>query len=374
MNMNSKIAKVLIMLLAVMLLVAQAVPAMAISGSSGENGTTVSTSVPINKHLILDADANVPSASFSFQLQAASVTSGTVTNKFPVFAGITAGATVGTVTFTQNQTGATNGTASDGIANSTDKKYVTGSATVDFSGVEFPEPGVYRYVLTEVSGNTDGITYDNTTYYIDVYVEYADDETDDLTIGGIVMTSGTPATVGDTNATKVTSATFKNNYTTYTLEITKTVTGNQGSHTDAFPFKITLSEVPDGTYTVHYGNNQSATITVEDGEGEVTINLKHGESAKVEGLPDGAEWEIVETHGTYTASAKIGSADAGDEDASDTTYSVNGTIDEADAKVDFTNDRTGVIPTGVLMTIAPFVALILVGVLGAVIVLKKKKN
>lgn len=45
-----------------------------------------------------------------------------------------------------------------------------------------------------------------------------------------------------------------------------------------------------------------------------------------------------------------------------------------DTNVTFTNTRGGVIPTGVIITVAPFAALMLVGIAGAAVILKKKSK
>ena len=67
-------------------------------------------------------------------------------------------------------------------------------ATLDFSAVQFTEPGVYRYIITE-SGSNQGITNDaDLTRVLDVYVNDASADVDGtftkkLTIAGYVLHS-----------------------------------------------------------------------------------------------------------------------------------------------------------------------------------------
>ncbi len=51
------------------------------------------------------------------------------------------------------------------------EKYAKKTATLSFANVEFDEPGIYRYVITETNDSAQGITYDSDlTRILDVYV------------------------------------------------------------------------------------------------------------------------------------------------------------------------------------------------------------
>lgn len=43
-------------------------------------------------------------------------------------------------------------------------------ATIAINAKAFTSPGIYRYAVKETAGNYDGVTYDATTKYLDVYV------------------------------------------------------------------------------------------------------------------------------------------------------------------------------------------------------------
>lgn len=401
MKMNSKFTKVLILALAVMLLVAQAVPAMAIDASSDQG----STSVDITKNLILGQYGVVPKdKTFTFTLVGDNTGS---SNDFKVHAGTVKGVTVAAKTGTSYTADVTGTYAEDTSTETITVKFGTNNDpaastsgttktvakvfTIDFTGVTFTEPGVYRYKLTETTDNA--YTTTNGTLYIDVYVEYkeltsAPEATyaENLTIGSILVHTGeTYSGAGTTQNTGKNEGNVDNNTISYDLTLEKEVTGNQGSQTQFFTFTVVLTNVPDGTYTISgangdasSGNTPATTITVSQGTGTATVYLKHGQKITIEDLPKGAKYTITETSATgYTTAIELDGDGSADVTSTPGDLKVEEKSEDGmsgDTDVTYINTRNGVIPTGVLMTIAPFVALILVGVLGAAIVLKKKRG
>lgn len=69
-----------------------------------------------------------------------------------------------------------------------DHKYAKSEVKVDFSGVTFTAPGVYRYVITEDTVTSQAnITKDPGTYYLDVYVQNDESASGKLKIDGYVF-------------------------------------------------------------------------------------------------------------------------------------------------------------------------------------------
>lgn len=276
----------------------------------------------------------------------------------------------------------------------------------DFSGIDYPAPGVYRYKLTETAGSEDGVTYSQAEYYIDVYVAVVDEDTGELGIVSVIVTEngvyewddsegGTdPKTREDEDYGDVTDkkdvtpddpeddpnspeyegdhsgAKFENTLTTPDVDLEKEVTGNQGDRNKAFEFTVTVSNIPDGIDTIYYkdASGQVKTAPVADGTATITeLYLKNGQKATILDLPYGVKVEIEEQDATDYDTTIDGATTAEDKTA---------TVDEltTDAAITYTNDKDGLIPTGVLLTIAPFAALMGVGVVGGAVVLKKKKE
>ena len=118
-----------------------------------------------------------------------------------------------------------------------------------------------------------------------------------------------------------------------------------------------------------------ATITTGT-HGVVTeyFYLKDGQYITIKGLPEGYTYELSEDAEDYTSSNGISAAEGKGGEADSDPVS-NTTAVTADVKTGFTNDRTGVIPTGVLLTIAPFaIGLLLFGALGIFFVARKKRR
>lgn len=150
------------------------------AGSSYSNTLTTANDkkfTSFNKYLVMDVNANVPNATFSY-----SITPGTAIEaaggNLAVLAGIgtptvdSAVFTNGATTYAETEATTNNDTVEFTTTNiTTDEKYAKETLTIDFSSVAFTEPGVYRYIITE-SGTNQGITNDSILKRtLDVYVE-----------------------------------------------------------------------------------------------------------------------------------------------------------------------------------------------------------
>ena len=404
-----------------------AVPTYAATTPVAETKTT------FDKYLVMKKNANVPNATFSYTIAAPSDTEmnalanpeDTNGTNLTVRKGIGA-PTVSSTTFSAGdqtfdtvQKGRPNKTSTtyedqqnddvDGLAG---KKYAKKTATVDFSGVNFSEPGVYRYKITENASGEKGITDDTTARFLDVYVQ--SDDTGKLTISGYVFHTNNDAqpkgTTAGSNNPDGKNKGFTNQYATSDITLTKTVTGNQGYRDQYFKFHVDVTDLDTGARmfvtdeagsrtaykagdTVAYeydkdtgtrkaGQNrfvaQTGTftnvtaaqgsdadmsglaLTADDkGKASFDVYLKDGETVKLNGLTAGAKYTIKETSEDYTATAKrtIGTqtpagvtlthSDTEHTDATPTGENefALGTNDE---KVAFTNNREGVLPTGVI--------------------------
>lgn len=314
----------------------------------------------------------------------------------------------------------------------------TKETTLDFSNCGFTEPGVYRYIITETKADgfaNTGITNDsNNTRTIDVYVY--DDTTESgkkLKIAGYVMYVGT-VTDGSSNTTTpnettdsdfledgttnkksntaevenaVKSVGFVNTYDTSDLTFGKEVTGNQGSKDKYFEFTVNISNAVAGTkYTVDVTSKADATsgtnaatiaananktnvteITVNDeGTAETKFYLQDGQYITIQGLAKDTVYSVTEnaedyksTEGTETVAVEA-VGNYGDPDyVAEKLYNdpVSGTVASDDIYTGYTNDRSGTIPTGVILSVAAPVVIglaVLGGIVFLVIRNKKREN
>lgn len=259
----------------------------AVPMSASAAGTTYSSTLTtendlktttLDKYLVMKADANVPNAQFTFSVApGAAIDADTENGTLAVLAGIgTPVLTNGTMTFSTADT-TTDEAAKDTdtpvfvTADTSDEKYVKKTLTLDFSGVAFTEPGVYRYLITETGTNqgiTNGYVDASTTETVrtlDVYVEDAgttvaegaDAGKPQLKITGYVMYNGaqtgapkakaSESAAEPNNGAEVAGATkndtITNVYSSQDLTFGKVVTGNQGSKDKYFKYTVEISNI-----------------------------------------------------------------------------------------------------------------------------------
>lgn len=370
----SKILAIVMTLALVMSFAAVSASAVTYTAAAGDD----SFSFP--KNLVVDSTAQIPNVEFTFTIEPGTAVPGGAGNALEILAGPTTATapTISSAQFTSGMT-TTAGTPTDDT--DTTKKFAVDDVVVDFTGISFTAPGVYRYVVTEEANNYNGITNDaNATRYLDVFVFPSDEDATVLEISTISLR--TVATnferVYDQEAgiykyqyvstPDVKTSEYTNTLETVDLEFAKAIDGNQADKNKKFTFTLEIEDANPGDYTVEIvgenvvdensnvtANNGAYTITVgSDGTCTAIFYLTDGESVKVNDLNVGYSYTVTEDAEDYESTDGL----AGYLDAtSDTDV-------EDDVKTGYTNTREGAIPTGVIITIAPFVIGILV--LGAV--------
>lgn len=352
------------------------------------------TETTFDKYLIIDQDANVPAAEFSFTITPGTAAAATQSS-MEVLAGVTSAtgpSITNTAVFTPSDTAFNVIQTGDSLTLGQNEKYAVKTLTVDFSGVAFDEPGIYRYIVSETALAEPGaFTQDDTSKILDVYVT---DASGTLNVASYVLhtsdaapvrnNTGGSADVAEALANvsdKVTG--FINRYSTKDLTITKQVAGNQASRDKYFQYTLNISGAGNGTkiavdvtenaetaplansatsYTaadMGQANNITELTCQADGSLTHVFYLKHGQSISLKGLPAGASYELREAAEDYV-SADLHSVD-------ENTYSAaSGTIAESDVTIGFRNTRDGVIPTGVILSITPYALMVLVATAGMV--------
>lgn len=233
----------------------------------------------------------------------------------------------------------------------------------DFSKVVYPKPGVYRYLVTETSGNTPGVTYSNKKYVVDVYA---------LSEGDAIKPKYIISRQENSNAKEPIK--FDNALKTTALTVTKKVTGNAGDKNKEFGFTITLkadSHYENGSKIFAKFNDKTGKSTDKElSIGENQFTLKDGESLSIDKLPIGITYKVEENKlEDYKVSAEL------TENNQAKPYNLGEDI-KSDATSDaivVTNNKNIDTPTGVAMTIAPYAVMTLVGIGGVLYFVKNKK-
>ncbi len=409
-----------------------------------------------DKYLVMESDAVVPNASFSFTIERGeAVAAAADGSTLPVLAGIgtpkftfknntdniktdnVGSDDEATVTFSPADTDVSGTTIAEShkeegktvkfvtATPNNDEKYAQKKIDIDFSGVEFTEPGIYRYVITEEAATSQaaGVTNDtNSTRVLDVVVVDASaGDVTKLKINNYVLhdsaadipTKGT----GDSATMANKSTGFTNTYETYDLEFAKTVAGNMGSKDKYFKFDVSISNVkgaqitvlgqgttflaaPEKSTTTIYAADVMKTANTTDddttrpgqqlnadasGAIAATFYLKHGQRVKLVGLPAGAKYTIVEAGEDYTPSIAVSEAvKEGSGNSADAAVNTDGdgitdmtTGIQGNTTATFTNTRKGDVPTGIFSNIGLSIVVIAVAAAGAavsLIIIKKKKS
>ena len=250
-------------------------------------------------------------------------------------------------------------------------------ASITMTLPRYEKVGIYTYQVKEVDGGTLGMTYDATTYTLQVRVA-------NKMVNGKIDPSGEKVCYVTMKADGTKESSVKNTYNSSNLTISKNVEGNMGDRsTDTkFNFKVTL-EVPEGKTlrSTITGTNNAAVVWNEDKTvGTVTFQLSHGESFTLMNLPYDIDYTVDEMSGT--TALKQG-------DKIYNTYQVSyddhkaGTIGSGEGKIaptegvistEVTNtwgDDT--IDTGVILDNAPYMLMLAV-VAGAAMTLVIKKR
>lgn len=429
---NKLLAFIAVMLIAVLVVM----PVSAANGPYQKKNPLTETEVTFTKDFKIRNDCNVPASEFTF-----TVTPGDAIpfdeqtpELYPVYAGIIPGLTITPLSGTaataaagedsvdaaleyaaQTKAQASHGGDDVTYGTYSGENYYKASKTVtlNFANVEFTEPGVYRYIITE-TGTDATISVDSTPKTLDVYVEDVSSGTANIyDITGFVMYNGDNLSAPNKDGSDVTtkSYVFTNVYPTASLTFGKEVTGNQGSMDKYFDFTLTMTGAVGATLNVDLtkaetsiaANPNAATtcITtakdnpttivlddVEQGNGTKTVHfyLRDGQYITITGLAKNMTYALSENSEEYTSADGISASLSGiDKDGDDNkdalTDDVSGTIIEdtqgnlISVYTGFTNTKEGIIPTGVILSVAPWAiagVVILAGVVFFAIRSRKK--
>ena len=372
--MKRKLSTALVMLLAFVLLLGTT----AITASAAETTyEPIGGSTSFVKNLVVDADANIPNVTFSYTIRRGTPQDATA-DTIEILESPLSGGSIGTAVFSNADTGKTiNGLPSDADRNNptAGKKFAQKSVSISFARGTFIKPGVYRFVITEINNNLPGVTYDsNPTRYLDVFVVADDDNV--LSVDSYVLRDsatdiGTDGAYVEEPGVK--SSGYTNSVTQYDFDFSKTIAGNQGDKNKRFNFTLNITGANPGTYPIIAndveGNPTSITVGA-NGTATDEYSLTDGITVRVIGLNAGAVCTVTEDPDDYTATHSL-DGDAAVSGASSGAVR----LADSDHSVAFTNTRNGIIPTGIIMAIAPFaIGICVFGAVFIFIICKRKRR
>jgi hypothetical protein len=428
-HLSMKKAKILSILTAVALFFgaasAMATPVMAENSYEPVTGTTVN----FVNYLKFKGVANAPTSTFTFTITSNDVTPlDPASGKEAVFAGnnaaVSGSPTIESSSFSSSSQeydsaqaigtdaiGQHANIANDPITLGANEVYARDLVQVDFTGVTFAEPGVYRWKITEQADSTLaglGIVMDsNPVRYLDVYVSHdtftPDNSTQGAGEGTLEITGYVLHSVADfqpsdnstpTEPTQDEASTkaigYVNTFETHDVALSNSVSGNQASIDKYFKYTVAITNAGD-TNRLEVVGAHDATVTTAtansvtdtnykgqtnvdyittDAQGAVTQDfyLQHGQNLTVQGLPKNANMTITVTPEDYTPSYSLDSATA----VNSASVQMNTIV--ADHSVAFTNNKAGTIPTGIIVSVVPGAMLVLGAGFAAMRVLKNRQE
>ena len=307
------------------------------------DGNHAIEAVPVQKTVATDGHTYAPDTSFSFRV--ANGGEGTFEGNV-VSAGVTGG-----LAADENAVFTPSGTTP--LASYT----VHGSLAVD--GSVFTSPGVYHYLVTEVSGDYEGMDYDNSTY--DVYL-YVYNSNNGLYVGNAVsVKNGDKADLAFTND----YGAREDNDSTHDITVIKEVTGTMGNKaSQEFQFAVSVDGGEGEWYQVLVKETADAAAVeyhVVSGAQATSYSIKHGGSIQVLGLSESDQYSIIEDDYSSLGYTTTNKSNIGTLTADGTTITV-------------TNHKDAASPTGLVTTVVPYALMLgMAGSLGALFLRKKQR-
>lgn len=342
----------------VLALVGVAAPAWAEGQSTNPQLSVTEGRVTITSKLTMDKYAVEPNADFKYTIAPAEASELTNTG-MPATAGVEGAVSLSPSSVNYSAEGLSSEDNADGVT-----KTITAQMSVSLVTSRVAAPGIYRYKITQTPPELDGLNVVYKELFLDVYVENGN--------SGLVAKGCTLSTAAGSGS-KISG--FENKYVTHKLTITKVVAGNQGDKNKDFEFTVTIKGADGETYkygTVKNGVTTMNQTTTKSGA-TFTETLRHGESVIVYGLSSEDKFAATEAdyHGDgYKTSYKIGDGTNSTEGSS----IAEEAIGAYDTTVIFTNTKDATVPTDVIRTVAPYVAIVAFAAVMGVVFFRPRRN
>lgn len=339
-------------------LVGVAAPAWAEEGSTTPHLPVNDNKVTITSTLTMNKNAVEPNVEFGYSIAPAEASELTNTG-MPATAGVEGAVSLSPSSVNYSAEGLSSEDNADGVT-----KTITAQMSVSLVTSRFAAPGIYRYKITQTPPELDGLNVVYKELFLDVYVENGN--------SGLVAKGCTLSTAAGSGSK---TSGFENKYVTHKLTITKVVAGNQGDKNKGFEFTVTIKGADGETYkygTVKNGVTTMNQTTTKSGA-TFTETLKHGESVIVYGLSSEDKFAVTEAdyHGDgYKTSYKIGDGTNSTEGGS----IAEEAIGAYDTTVIFTNTKDATVPTDVIRTVAPYVAIVAFAAVMGVVFFRPRRN
>ena len=282
---------------------------------------------------------------------------------------------------------------------------VTVDQTIEQITINYPaftKAGVYRYSITEVEGDTQGVTYDDGTVNIAILVSFDEngqlvaepsveeidgakkgDFENEYDLGGNTpepsQTPGTDPTPtpGPDDTPTPTDPVAGND----SLKVTKKVSGNLADPEKYFTVKVTLTAKGNVQSVIQisgstYEGDPTSIAKGWKGDKEVTLHLKDGETIHFNKIPDGVTYAVEEDASHLAAGTTPTDAELNSEEGYLATYeNETGTVKKGtNPEAVITNTKGTEVKTGINMTTLPYFLILALVAAGAILMIVRRRN
>ena len=197
----------------------------------------------------------------------------------------------------------------------------TATGTLDFAGATFTKNGDYTYTITETGSTTPGLYPIDSTNTYTAKVSLRNASATNFNSKTITMFfykgAASDASKLDPSKLDFTSAAIVK-----TISISKTVEGTMADPDEYFAVSITVNGNTGESYSIT-GTHKSGDPTSITSGTATTVNLKHGDSITINGVPEGKTYSFIETGGANYQTFINGSTTNSKESGSKTVGSSN---------------------------------------------------
>ena len=259
---------------------------------------------------------------------------------------------------------------------------VTRVGYLDLNNLTFTEVGDYTFILTETgSTNAEAYPIDPTSYY--VYASVRNEMIDNVPTGHLIATASLQTRING-EGDKVDVSFTSQAILTY-ARISKQVEGNMARRDEYFKFRVDLTGVSDGDAftisgqdeTINYQGSSITTQTELVAGQENYVYLKHGQVALIGSNGTTMELPVNITFSVEEENSNGYTAWIGEEQTNSNGGAVLAMADINQPEllgganqVNFVNKKEASVLTGVVMNVLPCAALMILGVVGALVVRK----
>lgn len=241
------------------------------------------------------------------------------------------------------------------------KDEYTATGSLSFDVRKYEKPGVYSYTVKESDVDYEGIDKDASSYTVYVYVA-------NKANGKGYYISNVVSTKDNTKQ----DITFTNDYgdkngKVHSVTIKKVVEGNQADLTKKFDFTLDMKGGEDGeTYKVV---TPSGTQSITTGKSISGIKMGNNDTITVYGLTKSDVYKLVEN--SY---ASEGYKTYVDDKSGSETSEATGSVTNKDVTRTFYNIKNADTPTGIIMSYAPYIAMLAAACILAVVFFNRRRE